>query len=423
MTAPRHAEPTLQFIEEHCEKFRDLFEEVRTFENFQALHLGLLSQLPRKSLPALAKFLGLPNPQRLHHVLVTPHLSTQELAQRRLDILKEALMGRPLTLMIDETGSRKKGSSTDYVARQYLGSLGKVDNGLVTVHVVALVGEVTLPLTWRVFKPKGRLRDSDTHASKIRLAAQMLEEVSGWGLEVELVVADSAYGMASEFMRCVQRHQWKYAVAIRSDFGLYLGPDDEVWRKDWVELERHFSDGSTQQRWAQEVVWGRERTERYIRLTSDPETQPANETSFVRTNLEGAKGLEALPDAYGSRTWVETCFRNTKTELGWHDWRLTRWEHIERWFEVVLSAYTLIGLKALARSEAPHRELKPKALEDKELPEWSGGPRWVDVLNDIRVLVRSFGALVTLSLWMVIFPIEPHQLAASLRILFSLPFL
>ena len=64
MTAPRHAEPTLQFIEEHCEKFRDLFEEVRTFENFQALHLGLLSQLPRKSLPALAKFLGLPNPPK-----------------------------------------------------------------------------------------------------------------------------------------------------------------------------------------------------------------------------------------------------------------------------------------------------------------------------------------------------------------------
>ena len=112
-----------------------------------------------------------------------------------------------------------------------------------------------------------------------------------------------------------------------------------------------------------------------------------------------------------------------ETELGWHDWRLTRREHIERSFEVVLSAYTLIGLKALARSEAPHRELKPKALEDKELSEWSGGPRWVDVLNDIRVLVRSFGALVTLSLWMVIFPIEPHQLAASLRILFSLPFL
>jgi SRSO17 transposase len=30
--------------------------------------------------------------------------------------------------VIDETGDRKKGKKTDYVARPYLGSMGKVDN-------------------------------------------------------------------------------------------------------------------------------------------------------------------------------------------------------------------------------------------------------------------------------------------------------
>jgi SRSO17 transposase len=36
-------------------------------------------------------------------------------------------------LIIDDTGDRKDGSATDHVARQYLGSVGKIDNGIVAV--------------------------------------------------------------------------------------------------------------------------------------------------------------------------------------------------------------------------------------------------------------------------------------------------
>ncbi len=37
------------------------------------------------------------------------------------------LQGRPIVLIIDETGDRKKGDTTDYVKRQYIGNLGKTD--------------------------------------------------------------------------------------------------------------------------------------------------------------------------------------------------------------------------------------------------------------------------------------------------------
>jgi SRSO17 transposase len=36
-------------------------------------------------------------------------------------------------LIIDETGDKKKGSKTDYVKRQYIGNLGKVEHGIVVV--------------------------------------------------------------------------------------------------------------------------------------------------------------------------------------------------------------------------------------------------------------------------------------------------
>lgn len=35
---------------------------------------------------------------------------------------------------MDETGDKKKGHTTDYVARQYIGKLGKIDQGLVSVN-------------------------------------------------------------------------------------------------------------------------------------------------------------------------------------------------------------------------------------------------------------------------------------------------
>jgi SRSO17 transposase len=36
-------------------------------------------------------------------------------------------------LVIDDTGDRKDGCATEHVARQYLGSVGKIDNGMVAV--------------------------------------------------------------------------------------------------------------------------------------------------------------------------------------------------------------------------------------------------------------------------------------------------
>ena len=46
----------------------------------------------------------------------------------------------------DETGNPKKGTKTDYVSRQDIGQLGKVENGLVAVAAYALIDGITFPL-------------------------------------------------------------------------------------------------------------------------------------------------------------------------------------------------------------------------------------------------------------------------------------
>lgn len=62
MTKARTITPTVTFVDEYCALFQDLFPDVRSFEQFKFLHLGMLADLPRKSLPAIAKAVGQTKP-------------------------------------------------------------------------------------------------------------------------------------------------------------------------------------------------------------------------------------------------------------------------------------------------------------------------------------------------------------------------
>ncbi|MBD1917860.1 transposase, partial [Phormidium sp. FACHB-77] len=133
MTVPRMAKPTVRFVDDYCESYRDLFAEVRSFEAFKHLHVGMISEAKRKTLPAIAKVTGLPNAQSLQQFLVNSPWHAGDLRQRRIELIFSCLGHRKLVLVIDETGDRKKGHATDYVKRQYIGNLGKVENGIVSV--------------------------------------------------------------------------------------------------------------------------------------------------------------------------------------------------------------------------------------------------------------------------------------------------
>ncbi len=134
MTIGRSAKETVKFVDEYCEHYRDLFEDVRSYESFKLLHIGLLSELPRKTIPAIAKAVGETDGQALHHFVQDGHWSVTALRARRLSLTKQAVGARGITLGLDETGDRKKGSTTDYVARQDIGNVGKIDNGMVSVN-------------------------------------------------------------------------------------------------------------------------------------------------------------------------------------------------------------------------------------------------------------------------------------------------
>jgi SRSO17 transposase len=89
--------------------------------------------------------------QSLHHFIANSDWSVNKVKGRRLEKIKRALNEREITVVIDETGDRKKGKKTDYVARQYLGSVGKIDNGIVSVNAYGVYSNITFPLSLKVF--------------------------------------------------------------------------------------------------------------------------------------------------------------------------------------------------------------------------------------------------------------------------------
>lgn len=93
----------------------------------------MISELKRKTLPAIAKAVGLSHEQGLHNLLTKSPWSVSRLRQRRLNLILELPQKQPMILLIDETGDCKKGDSTDYVKRQYIGNVGKRENGIVVV--------------------------------------------------------------------------------------------------------------------------------------------------------------------------------------------------------------------------------------------------------------------------------------------------
>jgi SRSO17 transposase len=404
VTIGREAEETVKFVDEYSEPYRDLFEDVRSFESFKLLHIGLLSELPRKSLPAIATAVGDTDSQSLHHLVADGSWQVEALRERRLALTRQAVSGRAITLVLDETGDRKKGHTTDYVARQYLGNVGKVDNGLVSVNAYGVLAGVTFPLLFEVYKPQSRLKAGDVYRTKPQLAAQLLRQVRAAGFTIDLVLADSLYGESDNFLQALG--DLPFVLALHDDHAVWLPEGEHIQYTPWQPFLRTFSDGTQQQRYLSEVIYGQRGAVRYFQLTTDPVTLPKAATCLVMTNLPGDVH-RTLGDHYGLRTWIEYGFKHIKNELGWADFRFTDYVAIARWWELVCCAYLLVSLHCPTLQAAypvvPSLAHAPTSAH----PRWKATTGWKQTLNNLRLLLHPFLALCLILPWLTVFTI-PH---------------
>jgi SRSO17 transposase len=107
------------------------------------------------------------------------------------------------------------------------------------------------------------------------------------------------------------------------------------------KFERFLDDESRQIRYIQEIISGDNRALCYWEITTDIETIPENLIWYVMTQIPGVLAKE-VGNLYGNRTCSEYGFRQSKSELGWADFRVTQYSQILKWWEIVCSAYLMI---------------------------------------------------------------------------------
>lgn len=409
MVVPRSAVATVTFVDNYCAAYAHLFPEVRTFENFKYLHLGMISNIKRKSLPEIARAVGLHDAQPLQNFLTESPWQVRELREQRLDLTMKMLQGQPFKLVIDETGDKKKGSHTDYVARQYIGNLGKIEQGIVSVNAYGVLGDITFPLMFKIYKPKSTLKEKEQYKTKPQLAAEIIQYLQSKGFKFDLVLADSLYGESNTFLTVLNKFSLVYVVAIRSNHAVWLPEEANVTSGEWQRFYRIFTNGTIEYRYIQEIRFGERKPVTYWKITTNPETEPKNQTWYVMTNVTG-EIEQKLGNLYGFRNWIEYAFKQAKNELGWADFRVTDYAQIEKWWEVVMSAYLMVSCQAQKREatapadEKPELDVEPPVFSKHKWWEFEKG--WKSTLNNLRLIIQPYIFFNLIKPWLLVFELS-----------------
>ena len=183
--------------------------------------------------------------------------------KRRIRLLLQALKGKSFIVCIDETGDKKKGKTTDYVARQYIGNLGKIENGIVSVNAYGILEGITFPLLFKVYKPRQRLKENEKYKTKPQLAIEIIKELIALGFNFTTVLADSLYGESGDFIEVLNENKLNFVVAIRSNHSVLMPSGWRVRYNRWKKFDRVFFNGEKQIRYIREIIFGKRRTMRY----------------------------------------------------------------------------------------------------------------------------------------------------------------
>jgi SRSO17 transposase len=214
------------------------------------------------------------------------------------------------------------------VAKQYIGKLGKVENGIVSVNAYAVIDNMTYPLMFKVFKPRTRLKEGELYKTKPQLALEIIQELIDYGFNVELVLADSLYGESTELVAVLVELKLAFIVSIPSNHVVWLSPQERVRYNRWCAYEQSLSHRPAQTRYIREIIFGKRRELRYFEITKDKTNPESADTWFIMTNLSG-KIQQTLGNLYSLRKEIEYGFKQVKDQLGWADFRLTDYNSIE----------------------------------------------------------------------------------------------
>ena len=342
-------------LNDYLASFRPCCSYTPTFSHFRTYLHGLLSDLPRKTVEPIALLAG--TPVRTLQEFLKDHSWDHTLARHQLHHhihhVLASLPDDPLGTigLIDETSCLKKGDQTPGVQRQYLGCVGKVDNGIVTVHLAICKGtfqtlldaDLFLPEAWSDDRPrctKAGIPDEKVHQPKWQLALEQIDRASTAGIGLDWLTFDEEYGKSPGFVSGLDERKLHFVGEVPRTFSCLVAgrlsrqpkaktkgqPAQEVVRRMKAFVSQKWQVLRLPRRTMQDQVWRVKAAEvwrssaagwsakKYSLIwASNDET--GEEKYFLSNAPVGTKVKKMMGVAF-RRAAVEHCFRVCKGEMG-----------------------------------------------------------------------------------------------------------
>ena len=292
---------------------------------------------------------------------------------------------RNACLLIDESGFAKQGKESVGVSRQWLGRLGKVDNGQVAVFGAMANGHHVVPTDARLYLPEewtddperceraGVPEEQRNFRKKPELALEIVRHARENGLRFGWVGADAGYGKGPGFCSALDEMGETFVVDVHSDFRVYLqdpqpylpektnnrGRPIIKYQTDQESIEvRDLVNSLPAKRW--KTVTLRKTTRGVLRVKIcrlrvyvwDGESEKAQfwnlivtkslgenpDTKISLTNAPKQTTLKRLGWMQRQRYWVERAFEDGKSECGMADYQVRKWSAWHHHMAIVMMA-------------------------------------------------------------------------------------
>jgi hypothetical protein len=314
MTTRRPCPPAPGPLEGYATQFDPLLASVAQRRGFRDYLQGLL--LPRDRNKTLTGLAGAEpvagaqhrEVQRLQWFLSESTWDHEQVNERRVGLLCENPATGPNdagALVVDDTGDRKDGTGTAHVARQYLGSVGKIDNGIVAVTSLWADERCYWPVHAVPYTPASRLPAGERNPgfrTKPQLALELVQAAREAGIQFRAVVADCFYGDNPGFTETLGAAGVPFVLALKPRKGTWapaeqahtpteaageLGWHGPSKPGQWRRIQRRFRDGHTETWWAADAQlggWGPDRPLRLVVASTDPARLPGHSSWYLLTN-------------------------------------------------------------------------------------------------------------------------------------------
>jgi len=346
-----------------CQRFDDIFghqAQKREFRNYLG---GLLGESERKNMKQMAANAVGVTYHKLHHFLTAAPWSFSELNQRRLEVMNQChqtKISRGFSLIIDDSGHRKSGNFTEVVGRQYIGEIGKTENGVVAVTSHLYDGIKSLPLDIELYQKADSLPEGNADPEfkkKPEIARDLIDQSLARGYRPGIVLIDAGYGNNTSFLQELEKRKLKYIGGIAKNRKVIIQKVAD--KKEEIRVDNFASSLPCEAFSKIQLLLEKSRTvwvarteielskytgKKVIAIVMNAATyDEATDIDYLITNVELSTATEEwVVKTYSQRNWVEVFYREAKGWLGLKEYQVRDKRSLMRHLILVFCAYTFI---------------------------------------------------------------------------------